>query len=119
MNYYLEHHQAEYANQQAMEDPIAYKASTNSEVMYFHQAMQVPGKDTFMQAAINKINAHIEGKHWEIIKKEDVPEDTKVIDSVWDMQRKRDIKTRELYKHKARLNLHGGQQVKGIHFNET
>ena len=35
------------------------------------------------------------------------------------MKRKRRIKTREVYKWKARLNVHGGQQVKGIHFWET
>lgn len=35
------------------------------------------------------------------------------------MRRKRDIKTREVYKHKARLNLHGGQQIKGVHYDET
>ena len=35
------------------------------------------------------------------------------------MQRKQDIKTREVYKHKARLNIHGGQQIKGVHYDET
>ena len=68
---------------------------------------------------IDKVNAHIEGNHWELIKNEDVPEGTKIIDSVWAMRWKRDIKTREIYKHKARLNLQGGQQIQGVHYHET
>lgn len=35
------------------------------------------------------------------------------------MKRKRDIRTRQVYKHKARLNIHGGQQEYGVHFTET
>ena len=35
------------------------------------------------------------------------------------MKRKRQIATREIYKWKARLNVHGGKQEKGIHFWET
>ena len=48
-----------------------------------------------------------------------MPKGTKILDSIWSMKRKRDIKTREVYKYKARLNVHGGQQIKGEHFNET
>ena len=35
------------------------------------------------------------------------------------MKRKRDIKTREVYKWKARLNIHGGQQELGENYFET
>ena len=35
------------------------------------------------------------------------------------MKRRRDIRTREVYKWKARLNIHGGQQEYGIHSTET
>jgi hypothetical protein len=35
------------------------------------------------------------------------------------MKRKRDIKTRIFYKHKARLNVHGGQQEFAVNFFET
>ena len=76
-------------------------------------------KNEFQQAVIDEVNAHIEGKHWELVRNKDVPKGTKVIDSVWAMQRKNDIKTREVYKHKARLNIHGGQQIQGVHYEET
>ena len=42
-----------------------------------------------------------------------------MLDSIWAMKRKRDIRTREVYKHKARLNIHGGQQEYGVHYTET
>jgi hypothetical protein len=35
------------------------------------------------------------------------------------MKRKRDIKTWKVYKHKARLNVHGGQQEFAANFFET
>jgi hypothetical protein len=42
-----------------------------------------------------------------------------VLDSVWSMKRKRDINTRKVYKHKVRLNVHGGQQEFAVNFFET
>ena len=35
------------------------------------------------------------------------------------MRWKRRIKTQEVYKWKARLNMHGGQQVHGVHYRDT
>ena len=35
------------------------------------------------------------------------------------MKRKRHIKTNSIYKWKARLNVHGGKQVKDVHYWET
>ena len=65
--YYLDHHHAEYQNQILMDDPIAFKASTNPDVMYFHKAMRAPDQEQFKQAIVDKVNAHIEGKHWEMV----------------------------------------------------
>ena len=48
-----------------------------------------------------------------------VPKGTKLLDMVWSMQRKRRIKNQEVYKWKARLNVHGGQQVHGVHYWDT
>ena len=41
---------------------------------------------------------------------------TKLIDTVWTFARKRKLDTREVYKWKARLTVHGGQQIHGINF---
>ena len=38
---------------------------------------------------------------------------------VWSMRRKRCINTQEVYKWKARLNVHGGQQEHGVHYWDT
>ena len=57
---------------------------------------------------------HNDLHHWDIIPIEDVPKGEKVLDSVWAMMRKRNILTGEIYKCKARLNLHGGQQEFGV-----
>ena len=35
------------------------------------------------------------------------------------MKRKRDIKTRRVKKYKARLNLDGSRQLKGVHYDQT
>ena len=48
-----------------------------------------------------------------------MPPNTKLLDMVWAMQRKRRIDTRQVYKWKARLNVHGGQQEHGVNFWET
>ena len=119
IDYYFHHHRNEFNEQDKMDDPIAYKASSNPDILYYHQAMQAHNKNEFLQAVIDEVNAHIEGKHWELVKIEDVPKGAKVIDLVWAMRRKQYIKTREVYKHKARLNLHGGQQIQGIQYQET
>ena len=41
------------------------------------------------------------------------------MDSVWAMRRKRNILTGKIYKWKARLNLHGGQQEFDVNYYDT
>ena len=102
-----------------MDDPICFKASSDPDTMYYHQAMKAQDKENFIKAIVKEINAHISNKHWEMVPLTEVPEGTKILDAVWSMKRKRDIKTRQVYKYKARLNVHGGQQIQGVHFDET
>ena len=54
-----------------------------------------------------------------MVPKYEVPENEKVMDSVWAMRRKRNKITEAVYKWKAGLNLHGGQQEHGVHYDET
>ena len=42
-----------------------------------------------------------------------------MLPEVWVMRCKRRIATREVYKWKARLNLDGSKQVKGVNYQET
>jgi hypothetical protein len=66
-----------------------------------------------------EITNHNNGKHWMVVALDQVPEGTKVLDAVWAMRRKRRIGSGEIYRWKARLNIHGGQQVKEENYWET
>ena len=48
-----------------------------------------------------------------------MPPNTKLLDMVWAMRRQQQIDTQQVYKWKARLNVHGGQQEHGVNFWET
>jgi hypothetical protein len=105
---------------EGMEDPIAFTPSkSNPDTMYYHQAMKQPDAKQFRAAMQKEIDDHVSNGHWEMIRKSEVPEGTKILDSVWAMKRKRRIKTREVYKWKSRLNIHGGQMLHDIHYWET
>jgi hypothetical protein len=118
-SYYEAMHEEEYLLQDEMLNPIAFLAGSNEDTMYFHQAMKAPDRNQFKKAIVKEVNDHIENKHWELIPHEAVPKGVKVLPSVWSMKRKRDIKTQQVYKHKARLNVHGGKQVYGKNYFET
>ena len=121
--YYDALHQDEYFIQDQMADPIAFlstmKKKSDPDTMYYHQAMAAPDRKEFQKAMLKEFRDHCEREHWELVEKSEVPENTKIIDAVWSMKRKRDIKTRETYKWKARLNVHGGQQEYGVNYWET
>jgi hypothetical protein len=44
---------------------------------------------------------------------------TRLLSAIWAFKRKRRIDTRAVYKHKARINVHGGQQTHGVNYWET
>jgi hypothetical protein len=101
------------------ECPMLVIARTDEDTMYWDQAMKQPDADKFLNAAFEEIKTHEENKHWEIVPIEDLPDDTPVLDPIWSMKRERRLKTNEVYKHKARLNIHGGQQEHGVNYWET
>ena len=101
------------------EELTSLAASRNPDIMYYHQAMGAPDKEQFRQAMNKEVTMHTENEHWELMKRVDVPSHTKVLPSVWNFRRKRRLDTNEVYKHKARLNVHGGKQVQGENFWET
>jgi hypothetical protein len=113
------HGEEEYEIQRDMADPIAFAASTDPDVMYLHEAMKQPDKKEFVQAMVDEVTTHTERGHWKIIEVADVPIGTKILPAVWAMRRKRRIMSREVYKWKARLNVHGGKQTHGVDYWET
>ena len=93
----------QYKIRKEMEDPVAYAASMNPDIIYVHEVMKVPYCDQFWKAMDKELDDHISCEHWEVILKEDIPKGTKLLDMVWAMCRKRHIDMREVYKWKARL----------------
>ena len=56
--YYEAMHQYDYKIQDDMQDPLAYLASSDPDIMYFDQAMKQPNRKEFLNAAIIEINIH-------------------------------------------------------------
>jgi hypothetical protein len=100
-------------------NPMTLLAQTDADTMYWDQAIKQPDAEQFIEAAIKEVSTHQQNGHWKVIPIDQVPPKYKVLDSVWSMKRKRRVKTNEVYKHKARLNVHGGQQELGVNYWET
>ena len=98
--------------------PIAYAVSTDPDTMYMEQAMLQPDRKQFLKAMADEVNAHTQNGHWRLILRSEVPPGIKVLPSVWAMKCKGQIATREAYKWKARLNLHGGKHEYGVNYWE-
>jgi hypothetical protein len=94
--YYDALHEDDYRIQDDMKDPVAFMSAKDEDTMYFDQAMKAPDKQNFVEAIVKEVNDHITSKHWILIPRSKVPEGVKVLDSVWSMKRKRDIKTRKV-----------------------
>ena len=75
--------------------------------------------DKFIEAVRIKLDGHERMGNYEPVPLDRDPKGTKSIDMVWSMQCKCRIKTQEVYKWKTRPNVHGGQQVHGVHYWDT
>jgi hypothetical protein len=97
----------------------AFAASADPDTMYLHEAMKQPDKKQFIEAMQKEIEAHEKRGHWEVISKSKVPDDMPILPAVWAMRRKRRIATRQVYKWKARINIDGSKQVRGVNYWDT
>ena len=99
---------------------LAYKAATSDpDTMYHHQAMKEPDAEQFMNGMQQEMDRQFTDGNFSIIHRSQIPKGEKIFPGVWQMRRKRDIKTREIKKHKARLNFDGSRMEKGIHYDQT
>ena len=117
--YYDAHHQDNYLIQDQMLDPISFISTPNKETTSYHGVIKQPDYQQFVQDMVKELNGHITKGHWSLLPISKVPANTNIIDSVWSMKRKREIISRKIYKWKVRLNVHGGQQEKGVNYNDT
>ena len=98
---------------------MAFAATDNPDILYWDQVMRAHDRDKFIEAVRIELDRHEKMGNYEPMPLNKVPKGTKLLDMVWSMWRKRRIKTQEVYKWKAHLNMHGGQQVHGVHYWDT
>ena len=75
---------------------LAYKASADPDTIYMHKSIKEPDAGEFKKAMRGEMDAQIEGKVLELTHINDVPKNAKLLPAVWQMKRKRHIKTREV-----------------------
>jgi hypothetical protein len=110
----------DYELQLLAEDPIAFAVSkTDPDTLHFKGAMDAHDAAEFKTAMLKEVDAHTNNEHWEVGKCSEVPARQDILPAVWAFKRKRRIDTQAVYKHKARLNIHGGMQKHGVNYWET
>jgi hypothetical protein len=98
---------------------LAFKASTDPDTMYMHEAMKQPDRDQFREAMRKEITDQMKNGNFSVVPRSQVPKGKLVLPAVWQMKRKRDIKTRQIKRWKARLNIDGSRMKQGEHYDET
>jgi hypothetical protein len=107
------------SSQQKPPNITSMGATSDPDIMYFHQAMKQADAKNFLDAVHNEFKDLLQRGVIEIVPAFLVPEGMKVISSVWSMRRKRRVRTREVHKYKARLNLDGSQMQLGRDYDLT
>ncbi len=100
-------------------DLVAYGASSDPDIMYFHEILSAPDKHEFLKAMVKEIEGHNKNNNWIVVDRSKLATNVKVLPAVWAMRRKRDLVTGEVVKWKARLNVDGSKQVYGENYWET
>ena len=73
----------------------------------------------FIAAIHKEVADQYKNGNFEIIHKDNIPKQATVLPTAWQMKRKRDIRTRQVKRYKARLNIDGSRMQKGVHYDET
>jgi hypothetical protein len=97
----------------------AFKATSDPDTMYLHKAIKEPDKKEFMEAMRKEVWDQSKNGNFTITHQSKLSKGSTVLPTVWQMKRKRNIRTRAVKKYKARLNIDGSQMQKGKHYEET
>jgi hypothetical protein len=112
--------QAMYPVPETEEDPLmAYTVSADPDTMYMHQAVKEADRDQFIQAMQKEVRDQSKNGNFLVNHRSEVPKGATTLPSVWQMKRKRDIRTCQVKKWKARLNVDGSHMQKGVHYTNT
>ena len=90
----------------------------NNDVYTLSEMLKLEDIKDFVLAMLKEVAEHEARDHWELVQRKDLPVGAKTILSVWAFKRKRHPDG-TVYKHKARLNAHGGMQRWGVDYWET
>jgi Reverse transcriptase (RNA-dependent DNA polymerase) len=102
------------------DDPLhIYKAVSDPDTLYYHEAMREQDKDRFQESMLKKITNQFENGNFTVIHKSQAPEGQIVLPAVWQMRRKQDVRTGAIKKYKAVLNIDGSRMKQGVHYSET
>jgi hypothetical protein len=100
----------------------AFPASiADPDTMYLGQALKQPDRDEFLKAMIKEIDDHTSRGHWRITTRQEMRDkhyNHRPIAAIWSFKRKRNP-FGDITKYKARRCCHGGQTIKGVHYDET
>jgi hypothetical protein len=61
---------------------LAYKASTNPDTMYHHQAMKQPDREKFQEAMKKECEAHYKEGNYRLVKRSELSEGATLLSSV-------------------------------------
>ena len=98
---------------------MAYKATSDPDTMYLHEAMKQPDKAEFLKAMQKEVEDQTKNGNFSLKHRKDIPRDALILPAVWQMKRKRDILTQHIKKYNARLNLDGSRMKQGEHYEES
>jgi hypothetical protein len=99
---------------------LAFKSAVSDpDTMYYHQARKEEDWPDFERAMQEEMDGQLEDGNYSVVLRNQVPAGKSVLPAVWAMKRKRDIRTGQVKKWKARLNIDGSKMKPGIHYDQT
>ncbi|KAI2502105.1 hypothetical protein MHU86_12335 [Fragilaria crotonensis] len=72
---------------------LAHKAVSDPDTLYYHQAMKEPDRERFKEGMKKEIDDQFANGNFTVVHRSEVPPDQTVLPAVWQMKRKRDVRT--------------------------
>ena len=77
---------------------LAFKSVADPDTMYLHEAMREQDADQFRSATVKEVQDQLDPRTFALIHKKDIPKGKIILSTVWQMRRKRNIKTNQIKK---------------------
>ena len=77
---------------------LANKTSADPDTLYMHEAMKAPYQKEFIATTQKEVTDQTDNGNFLVIPRSEVPKEAKFLPAVWQMKRKRDIKSRNVKK---------------------